>query len=124
MATETVNERWQEITDTLTDFRFLERKAAEVGVVTAKDAEDNETRTYTGPYLLQEDYALALERMPGGDGASSGQRQIIVTATDFGQGYVVRCPHCRAPSALLSASAGVACSCRSRSSCSSASGSR
>ncbi len=86
--------RWQELHDTLTNFRFLERKAAEVGAVKTGSGEEA-TTTYTGVFQLQDDFALALERMPGGgDGARGGRRRIIVTITDFGEGYVVRCPHC------------------------------
>jgi hypothetical protein len=34
--------------------------------------------------------------MPGGDGAGPERRPLIVTATDFGEGLVVRCPWCNA----------------------------
>jgi hypothetical protein len=91
------DDRWQEVTDLLTDFRFLERKAADVGVIEETDAGGEVSRTYTGPYLLQDDYALALRRMPGGGDANGEQRRIIVTATDFGHGLVLRCPHCNVP---------------------------
>jgi AcrR family transcriptional regulator len=92
---QTHGEMWDDVYKTLTDFHFLEVKAANAGVVESTDAQGNVTRTYTGPYLLQEDYALALERMPGnGAGGTGDRRTIIVTATDFGDGYVVRCPHC------------------------------
>jgi hypothetical protein len=88
------DERWTQLHDTLTDFRFLERKAAEVGIVKTGSGEDEST-TYTGVFQLQDDFALALDRMPGGNGAGpGGKRTIIVTATDFGEGMVVRCPHC------------------------------
>jgi hypothetical protein len=88
------DERWQELHDTLTNFRFLERKAAEVGVLTAGRGEE-ETTTYTGVFQLQDDFALALDQMPReGTGRKGGRRRIIVTATDFGAGMVVRCPHC------------------------------
>lgn len=91
---QTYGELWEELFGTLTDFEFLERKAADYGVIT--DAAGEPT-SYTGVFSLQEDYALALERMPGnGGGASGGKRRIIVTGTDFGkgEGYVLRCPHC------------------------------
>ncbi len=32
--------------------------------------------------------------MPGGGGAAGGRRPLIVTAVDFGDGLVVRCPWC------------------------------
>lgn len=92
---QTRGELWEEVYETLTDFHFLEVKAASSGVVEAADAEGNVTRTYTGAYLLQDDYALALERMPGDGGGRQGhKRRIIVTGADLGDGLKLRCPHC------------------------------
>jgi hypothetical protein len=92
---QTWGELWEGVYETLTDFHFLEMKAAHAGVVETKDAEGNLTRSYTGAYLLQDDYALALERMPGnGGGARKGERRIIVTGTDIGEGLKLHCPHC------------------------------
>ena len=85
-------QRWDELYDTLTDFRFLEEKAQRVGRLTARDAEGQEVTTYTGVFQLQEDLDAVLRAMSGGKMA--GQRRIVVTATDFGDGLVVRCPHC------------------------------
>jgi Domain of unknown function (DUF4062)/NACHT domain len=85
-------ERWDELHDTLTDFRFLEEKAQRVGKLTVRDAEGNEVTTYTGVQLLQDDFELALREMGGGEEA--GRPRIIVTATDLGEGLAVRCPHC------------------------------
>ena len=86
---------WDQLFDTLTDFEFLERKATDVGVIATKDAEGTEIRTYTGVYALEEDFALALREMPGGDGQGADERhRIIVTATDLGKGLQIRCPHC------------------------------
>lgn len=85
-------ERWDDVFETLTDFRFLEHKAAEVGVV--KPPEEEGETVYTGVYELQQDYELALAEMPGGEGAGADRRPLIVTATDFGDGLVVRCPWC------------------------------
>jgi hypothetical protein len=84
---------WDELFETLTNFEFLERKAADYGVV--ESVSDGETtKTYTGVFSLQEDYALALARMPGGEGGADGRRRIIVTGTDLGNGLQIRCPHC------------------------------
>ncbi len=93
---QTLGEMWDEVFATLTDFHFLERKAAEAGVVETADAAGKVTRTYTGVFQLADDFSFALERMPGGEGggAGAGRRPIIVTATDFGDGLVVRCPFC------------------------------
>jgi hypothetical protein len=88
------DERWQELHDTLTDFVFLERKATDVGAVTTGSGED-QTTTHTGVFQLQDDFALALDRMPGdGAGGSGDRRRIIVTGTDLGDGLKIRCPHC------------------------------
>jgi hypothetical protein len=95
---QTYGEMWEELFGTLTDFEFLERKAADYGVVT--DAE-GQAKTYTGVFSLQEDYALALEKMPGDGGrpgVTRGRRRIIVTGVDFGAGLVIRCPHCNTSS--------------------------
>lgn len=83
---------WDEVHDILTNFRFLERKAAEVGIVETADAEGKVSRMYTGVLQLQDDFTHALEKMPGG--AAAARRPIIVTATDFGDGLVIRCPFC------------------------------
>jgi hypothetical protein len=97
---ETMGELWDNVFKTLTDFQFLERKAADMGFIETTDAQGNTVRTYTGIYQIRDDYALALERMPGDGGvragARGGRRRIIVTATDFhkGRGYEIRCPHC------------------------------
>jgi hypothetical protein len=83
---------WDPLFETLTNFRFLEQKAA-TGAVEA--AGDGAAKTYTGVSSLQDDFSFALERMPGGEGDGGG-RAIIVTATDLGKGagYQVRCPFC------------------------------
>jgi hypothetical protein len=60
---QTYGEIWEQLHDTLTDFRFLERKAA-VGAIEATDAQGNKVTTYSGAFLLQEDFRLALEKMP------------------------------------------------------------
>lgn len=61
---QTMGELWDEIFATLTNFRFLEQKAARLGVVERTDAQGQVTKTYSGVYLLQEDYDLALQRLP------------------------------------------------------------
>ena len=89
---QTCAEMWDPLFETLTNFRFLEQKAATGAVETAGDGA---AKTYTGISSIQDDFSLALERMPGGDG-DGGRRPVIVTATDFGKGagYQVRCPFC------------------------------
>jgi hypothetical protein len=94
---QTLARDWDGVFATLTDFTFLEQKAA-TGGQSHKDANGRETTTYTGVFDLQADYQRALERWPRADDENDpdGPGPIIVTATDFhdGDGYRVRCPIC------------------------------
>ena len=84
---------WQEVKQTLTDFRFLEHKAAEVGV--ERPARDALGETiYTGVFHLQHDYDHALQKIPGGGEAAGARRPLIVTAVETCDGHIVRCPWC------------------------------
>jgi hypothetical protein len=87
-------ERLDDLFETLTDFRFLEHKAAEVGVVEHAGADGDATKTYTGVFQLQDDYELALRKFGGGEAAP--RKPLIVTAVDFrdGDGLRVGCPWC------------------------------
>lgn len=85
-------ERWDEVEDTLTDFGFLEAKASRLGVQHRADRHGDDVPTYPGIRGVQEDLDLAVREMPGS--SATGPRRVVVTATDFGNGYVVRCPHC------------------------------
>ncbi len=85
-----------ELYSTLTDFTFLERKAAEVAVADHPRPDGTTTRTYGGVYRLQQDYEMALAALGGG--AAGGRRPLIVTGVDFGHGLVVRCPWCNVAS--------------------------
>jgi hypothetical protein len=95
----TESTRWQELHDTLTDFRFLEHKAAEVGVEAPRGDAEGET-VYTGVFRLQQDFDHALQKIPGGGGTAGTRRPLIVTAVDFGDGHVVRCPWCNSSAPL------------------------
>ncbi|MBN1387603.1 MAG: DUF4062 domain-containing protein [Bacteroidales bacterium] len=57
-------ERWDELFEILVDFRFLEQKAARVGVQENIDAKGNKTKSYTGPLALLEDYDLTINNLP------------------------------------------------------------
>ena len=94
--------RWDEVYETLTDFRFLEQKAAEVGVLERQDERGNPVRTYTGVLQLQKDYDQALAAMPGegGSGSGGGEHALIVTAVDRGEGLTVYCPVCNKTSSI------------------------
>jgi uncharacterized OB-fold protein len=81
--------RIDDVTEVLTDFTFLEQKAAHVGVVERPDG----GRLYTGVFALEDDFDAALATLGGVDG--TGQRpRLVVTAIDRGDGLALRCPHC------------------------------
>jgi hypothetical protein len=61
---QTLGQLWDDLFATLTDFRFLEQKATHLGVVERTGAQGQMAKTYTGVYLLQDDYDLALRHMP------------------------------------------------------------
>jgi WD40 repeat protein len=70
-----MGELWDDLIRTLTDFRFLELKAATLGVD-----------------MILEDFHLALQRI-WGYGADR-KRRMIVTGIDLGNGLELRCPFC------------------------------
>ena len=86
--------RWDEIFNTLTDFRFLEEKAAQVGVMESQDERGELVKSYTGVFQLQEDYERALAAMPGGDGAGAVGSPLILTAQDRCGELTIYCPVC------------------------------
>jgi hypothetical protein len=86
--------RWDEVYETLTDFSFLEQKAARVGIVERTGPGGEKDTLYTGVFQLQDDYDLALKEMPGGEDAKRDVHPLIVTAVNFGKGMVLRCPWC------------------------------
>jgi hypothetical protein len=86
-------DRLDDLYATLTDFKFLEHKAAEVGVQERKEG-GKVVKTYTGVLQLQDDYEQALATMPGEGGATGGRSPLIVTAVDSGAGLSVYCPAC------------------------------
>jgi len=88
----TCAQQWDDLCETLTDFRFLEQKAANVGITRA--GVGGEPALYTGVFQLQDDYDTALRVLPGAAGRTASRPRIIVTATDYGDGLAVRCPHC------------------------------
>ena len=80
------------VEEVLTDFGFLERTVAEVGVIEQTDEAGDTKRVHTGVYELQSDFDHALRAM-GGE-VDEPRRRIIVTAVDLGNGLEIRCPHC------------------------------
>ncbi len=61
---QTLGELWDDLFATLSDFPFLEQKAAALAVTERASANGAPAYTYGGVYLLQEDFALAVQRMP------------------------------------------------------------
>jgi hypothetical protein len=55
---------WDELYETLTDFRFLERKVATAAVDQGTDARGRTLSIYAGVYALQDDFDLALRLWP------------------------------------------------------------
>jgi Domain of unknown function (DUF4062)/HEAT repeats len=94
----TCAQRWDDVYQTLTDFTFLENKAAHVGGARHREGDGN-TTLYTGVFRLQEDFELALAKLSGGSIAT--RKPLIVTGVDFGEGMVIRCPWCNKPSPFL-----------------------
>lgn len=88
--------RLDDLYATLTDFHFLERKAANVGVMEHTGADGKATKTYTGVYALQDDYAIALPKFGGG--SASARKPLIVTGTNLGKGMMLCCPWCNVSS--------------------------
>lgn len=62
---ETKAELWDALTDTLTDFSFLEAKCTRVGRLEVGEKGGTRGTLYTGPYMLQDDYTTALAAFPG-----------------------------------------------------------
>ena len=93
--------RWDDLYEVLTDFVFLEQKAARVGVTERIGADGEGEILYTGVFQLQDDFQRAVESMPAGKTATEDVHPLIVTAVDFGDGLVVHCPWCNARHPLV-----------------------
>jgi len=93
--------RWEEVFGILTDFSFLEQKAARVGIVERTGSNGRRETLYTGVYQLQDDFDRALRLMPDSAAVRSDVHPLIVTAVDFGSGLVVRCPWCNTTHPLI-----------------------
>ncbi len=94
---QTEGQMWEQAYTTLTDFPFLEAKCTHVAAATLGGG-DGARKIYGGAYELQEDYGRAIDTWPVkrrvGRVTSRFGYPIIVTAVDFGQGLVIRCPGC------------------------------
>jgi len=96
----TLAERFDDAYQVLTDFKFLEHKAAEVGVLARTDEQGKPSNMYTGVLQLQEDYELALTAMGGGEGSMGNRAPLILTALETSKGLMVYCPVCNQASPI------------------------
>ena len=93
--------KWEDVIQILTDFKFLEHKSSEVGVLERKDDQGNLVKTYPGVLHLQDDFERVLEVIPGDEKPGSGRRPpLIVTAVESGDGYFIYCPVCNETSPI------------------------
>lgn len=92
----TMAEKMDEVYHLLTDFSFLENKAAEVGILERKGKNGEIQKIYTGVLQLQEDYERVLAPLPGGGGSAglSDRPSLILTAIETSKGLMVYCPVC------------------------------
>lgn len=89
--------RADELYQTLTDYRFLQHKIAEVGVAEQAGPDGAPVQSYGGVYALQNDFELSLAEI---DGGAKRRGPPILTAADLGEGPAVSCPWCRKRSLL------------------------
>jgi len=90
---------FDQVYSVLTDFKFLEHKAAEVGVLARTDEQGKPANMYTGVLQLQEDYEQALVAM-GGQSGMGDRVPLILTALETSKGLMVYCPVCNKASPI------------------------
>jgi hypothetical protein len=92
---------YNELFETLTDFKFLEHKAEEVGITRNQDEFGREQITSDGVRQLQQDFERALE-VSGGNGAEGAgiRAPLIITARLTTAGLTIRCPVCNKTSPI------------------------
>lgn len=78
----------------LTDFTFLEHKAAEVGITKRVGVPGLEEITSEGVQDLQKDNQLALDTFYGGVGSEVGGSPLIITARQYAHKLTIFCPVC------------------------------
>jgi WD40 repeat protein len=69
--------RWEELYNTLTDFRFLDRKVIAAGVQDDVGPHGALVRVHGGVYELQDDYDRALRHWPAEPGLAEARRPIL-----------------------------------------------
>jgi hypothetical protein len=97
----TYAERYKDFFETLTDFKFMEHKAEEVGIIKHEDENGRILITSDGVHQLEQDFERAQEAAPGGGGASASQRApLIITAHLTTAGLNIYCPVCNKTSPI------------------------
>lgn len=84
-----------EVYQVLTDFKFLEHKAEEVGILERRTADGKIQKTSTGVLQLQEDYEHVLRIIGGSEGSAAVLKApLIITARETDGKLTVYCPVC------------------------------
>ncbi|MBE0686158.1 MAG: DUF4062 domain-containing protein [Anaerolineaceae bacterium] len=98
--------------EVLTDFKFLEHKAEEVGISKAIDENGFEQINSDGVQQLQNDYRFALDTLyTDGSGVNSGKAPLIRTAEKYGEKHKVYCPVCNRTSTIHESQIGKTITC-------------
>ena len=93
--------KYDDLFKTLTDFKFLEHKAEEVGITKREDENGRMQITSDGVHQLQQDFERAFEASPGVGAAGASRRApLIITARKTGAGLTVYCPVCNKTSPI------------------------
>ena len=93
--------KYDDLFKTLTDFKFLEHKAEEVGITKREDENGRLQITSDGVQQLQQDFERALEASLGVGGAGASRRApLIITARQTAAGLTVYCPVCNETSPI------------------------
>jgi len=107
--------RHQEVYQTLTDFKFLEHKAEEVGITRRTDQAGREQITSDGVHRLQQDVERALAA--GGSGAAGAglRAPLIITARQTKAGLTITCPVCNKSAPITDKQRGTEIACPQKS---------
>jgi hypothetical protein len=108
----TCAERYKDLFETLTDFKFLEHKAEEVGITRLKDENGRIQITSDGVRQLEQDFERALAASGGDGAAGAGMRApLIITARLTSAGLTVYCPVCNKTSPITDEMRGTKITC-------------
>ena len=101
-----------EVYQVLTDFKFLEHKADEVGVLERRTENGEIQKTATGVLQLQEDYEHVLQLLGGTERSTAGLKApLIITARETDGKLTVYCPVCNTNSPVIRGDLGMEIPC-------------